>query len=1031
MVKFLGKSVTIKVVKDFRGLSTATIREIQEVGILIIASNVFASPRFWATLGEFSTVGDVPTGTDASRYFLDRFKDCREGAQKQMDLLTTKPEIGVASKNVRQVHQNIVDGIKQSEKARKEAAANRHSMVRIGEKKLSGAAYDAFYNQNEDIESDDEDDDKTAADKRKKRAARAKAIEKGTYKPPAAPKARTPIPFALDDARTDWRNMKCPPIYAFMFERLIVDEFTYVAGRARSAIKELRAHATWVLSGTPNIQDFNEINESVSDLVLDPDPLPCSIVLRALHLLIYSIADLLHVHLGVPADLTASKTATKDKTSAEMFHSYRETHTQAWRAHRDEVGQRFLDGFVRQNQAEIDEIPLEEHVVCVRLPAAEQALYLELEHHLNTLVDSKLVKFTTVKKSEAPSVQDRLLRLRQATDGSKDMRTCLIKRSCGFDPPAVAADVKAALMAADDDNDDPPSEIDSDDDSAAKRKSKKSKAKGKGKGKANSKAKSAAVVRPANQSKLTPTEVCDLIANDRRIQRDDCLDDFRLSLKNAIELCNIIPWSSAKEKKESKFASWIQHAYRSGEGDPDVLATVHEIFAEFGVGADGTVGKNIPFTDAEKARKAEENDKDDPAYGLRTVGKGKKISDKARGNATYGLSDQTALLRTLLAELRSRTRSARYFSAVRHAQRDGPDPAYVCSVCGGTDSAETLSTSCGHTACWSCLFRQARINESCPVFGCDQIMWTHHLYQVAHFDRDGESGEFGAKMMALIRIVKEVATPKNENVLVFAQFGVELAIQSALKHQGVNVVVVQGKAKEMSVSISNFQRKTRASPRSSSLTPQPHPQRAPTSRKPTIRSSFTRSTWGRSTFTSRRIRRRLGGRGGMGRGGRVMFGGWWRWRRWMGRSWRRGRGGRSRRGGRGGMRLGRILRRGRRGRQGRRRTWRWRAERWRLSLRWRLKRRSSGGVLVSLVCVSPSLYPCSYFGHHCVSIACIVLTLQTVSFSYLRRVASLLHGFLDRMHFFHIDATLKSRRKEMNQEKKSKIEGVDMRAIKG
>jgi len=38
-----------------------------------------------------------------------------------------------------------------------------------------------------------------------------------------------------------------------------------------------------------------------------------------------------------------------------------------------------------QNIAEIDEIPSVEKIVIVDLPAAERAIYLELEHHLRAL----------------------------------------------------------------------------------------------------------------------------------------------------------------------------------------------------------------------------------------------------------------------------------------------------------------------------------------------------------------------------------------------------------------------------------------------------------------------------------------------------------------------------------------------------------------------------------------------------------------------------------------------------------------------
>ncbi|KAH8043595.1 hypothetical protein JL722_15107 [Aureococcus anophagefferens] len=48
-------------------------------------------------------------------------------------------------------------------------------------------------------------------------------------------------------------------------------------------------------------------------------------------------------------------------------------------------GTAFVNRFVRQNVAEIDEIPFVEHVRKVDLPSAERAVYLELEHHLRAL----------------------------------------------------------------------------------------------------------------------------------------------------------------------------------------------------------------------------------------------------------------------------------------------------------------------------------------------------------------------------------------------------------------------------------------------------------------------------------------------------------------------------------------------------------------------------------------------------------------------------------------------------------------------
>ena len=95
----------------------------------------------------------------------------------------------------------------------------------------------------------------------------------------------------------------------------------------------------------------------------------------------------------------------------EKFHSFREVHSLEWHAHRHELGQRFLDQFVRQNIAEIDEIPWEEKVEVIDLPAAERAIYLELEHHLRAL-DMTIKR---AKKTES----DREKRLAQALGESK------------------------------------------------------------------------------------------------------------------------------------------------------------------------------------------------------------------------------------------------------------------------------------------------------------------------------------------------------------------------------------------------------------------------------------------------------------------------------------------------------------------------------------------------------------------------------------------------------------------------------------
>ncbi|KAJ3902995.1 hypothetical protein F5879DRAFT_990500 [Lentinula edodes] len=144
-------------------------------------------------------------------------------------------------------------------------------------------------------------------------------------------------------------NMHTPPLEMFHFARVVVDEYTYLDEKVHAVVNNLTAPLHWVLSRTPPVHDFGALKT------------------------IFAFLDV-HLHIdndgeGQSAEIKKCK---KEHTDIENFHSFRE------------VG-RFLDRFVRQNIAEIDEIPWREKTVDVILPTAERVIYLELEHYLRAL----------------------------------------------------------------------------------------------------------------------------------------------------------------------------------------------------------------------------------------------------------------------------------------------------------------------------------------------------------------------------------------------------------------------------------------------------------------------------------------------------------------------------------------------------------------------------------------------------------------------------------------------------------------------
>ncbi|CAE6530732.1 unnamed protein product [Rhizoctonia solani] len=250
----------------------------------------------------------------------------------------------------------------------------------------------------------EEDEDSDSPDKQKKQIKEKKSRVQ-----------QDPWGLNSDDVRRDWKQMRSPPLEAFHFKRLVVDEYTYLDGKAHAVVTRLKADNNWVLSGTPPIHDFAAVK---------------------------TIAVFLGLHLGIDDDSIGTsalvKKRRKEQTAAESFHSFRDVRSLEWHIRRHQVAQSFLDQFVRQNVAEIDEIPSKEHIEYITLPAAERAIYLELKHHL-LAIDMNVKK---TKKTDG----DREKRLAAALGQSQSAEEALLKRCSHFE---LEIDVDNAVLECD------------------------------------------------------------------------------------------------------------------------------------------------------------------------------------------------------------------------------------------------------------------------------------------------------------------------------------------------------------------------------------------------------------------------------------------------------------------------------------------------------------------------------------------------------------------------------------------------------
>ncbi|EIW79421.1 hypothetical protein CONPUDRAFT_107802 [Coniophora puteana RWD-64-598 SS2] len=299
------------------------------------------------------------------------------------------------------------DGDDSSKKKLKKPAAKpqRKAPVKKGKGKVKVKASQSSDDERESSDAMDVDDGAVSSPSSSGAPSKKRKATKAKEAPAKKRKLREDTdPWHLESAavKKDWTQTRSPPLEVFHFARVVVDEYTYLEGKVHSMATRLTADRRWVLSGTPPIHDFGSVK---------------------------TIAAHLNLHLGIDDDDEGQsaliKKRKREQTDSERFHSFREVHSQEWHAHRHQLGQTFLNSFVRQNIAEIDEIPCSDEIRKVVLPAAERAIYLELEHHLRALD-------MTIKRGRKTE-SDREKRLATALGESKSAEEALLKRCSHFD----------------------------------------------------------------------------------------------------------------------------------------------------------------------------------------------------------------------------------------------------------------------------------------------------------------------------------------------------------------------------------------------------------------------------------------------------------------------------------------------------------------------------------------------------------------------------------------------------------------------
>ncbi|KAI9683648.1 MAG: hypothetical protein M1829_004953 [Trizodia sp. TS-e1964] len=730
--KFMGgRCYRVIVIKTLVALKTQKISDFMSAHIIIVSWNIFNSDTYLTSIARFAALPEAPDTTGFGGRAFDAWY---------------LYSLGRLSDHVNELVKNGPAPLSNTLKKKlADTEADEELIQIVPSKRLRGRAYQLAHSKTGDATGGQKSG---AAGKLKRKA---KSME-GLNEVDEEPKSQShsgPDPFGLSKAKSnaDWRNVTCPLFAWFHFNRLVIDEYTYVMDKKLTGVTNLSANNRWVLSGTPPLGDFADIK---------------------------TISTFLGIHLGIDDDTVGVmkakniKQMQKDRTATENFQSFREIRSVAWHQNRDQVAQRFLNQFVRQNIAEIDEIPFEEHLKPIVLPAAERAIYLELQHFLQ----GQDMKF---RKGKTRNDNDRMKRFTEIMGESKTPEEALMKRASHFTLKDLEIGSENAVQACD---------------LIIKHRSRQYEEATK-----EMKVK----LRHAAWLKSQCKEKDEHFAKWVGTLKTNGLGDLEASQT----LLDMIDYAqkNTRSKDEGEF-------YRNADSkDADDGGKKQKKPAKKPKKKKAKRAKrdDTESEDSEDSEAEASDDYEDPVD-TRAV-KLPMLSEKVQA-----LRDLSSNLRALASEIVVRKRSLRFFKIVRALQQAAPD-GYSCAKCGKSKlKAECISVfcGCGHTSCQECLSNSMR-GDDCIVAGCGASARDFYIEKATELGEEDPSERvgrhYGRKIEEVIQLVK-TKIPANDQVLLFVQFDdLMKKVFDALKEQGISVASLRmgsGKSNAADV-MSDFQ----------------------------------------------------------------------------------------------------------------------------------------------------------------------------------------------------------------------------------
>ena len=237
-------SLRVHVVKTMADLNKTTVADIEAADVVMTTNNVLNSNLYFPRLARLAGGREFPS-LNKARLFQDIYRENCEKLRARVRQLKGEGS-AVALASIKEDLAKVAAEADLSEGGDVGAKlGNTAKRLSLG-KKATYRAEKAAKTKKKGKESEDDDfiddsDDDFDTPSKSKKTPKGKKTPK-TPKTPGA-KVDDPDPWELGakKTRSDWRQMKCPPLFElFAWKRVVTDEFTYLEGNQVTLLNTLR-----------------------------------------------------------------------------------------------------------------------------------------------------------------------------------------------------------------------------------------------------------------------------------------------------------------------------------------------------------------------------------------------------------------------------------------------------------------------------------------------------------------------------------------------------------------------------------------------------------------------------------------------------------------------------------------------------------------------------------------------------------------------------------------------------------------------